>query len=114
MENCDDEKGKNGMTIKILSGVVSLGIILILGAYGYTWSEMKSDQDEKREWRQEHQRVLDKRFEEIKQGQEKLGDKFDKNTNDTKDILQEILVEQRQMNRTNVNSKSRSSKADSH
>jgi len=99
MDECGTGKGKHDMTMtmKVISGVVSLGVVLVLGAYTYTWSEMKSEQDEKRQWRQEHQRVLDKRFDEIKQGQEKLVGMIDKNTDNTRDMLQQILVEQKRV-----------------
>jgi len=99
MDECDVGKGKHDMTMtmKVISGVVSLGVVLVLGAYTYTWSEMKGEQEEKRQWRQEHQRVLDKRFDEIKQGQEKLVGMIDKNTDNTRNMLQEILIEQRRV-----------------
>lgn len=97
MDECDSEKGKNDMTIKVISGVVSLGAILVLGSYTYTWSEMKSEQEEKREWREKHQEMLDRRFEEVKQGQQKLVDMIDKNTDNTRDMLQQILNEQKRV-----------------
>jgi len=92
----NDSKGDD-MTIKVLAGITSLGTILILGGYGYTWSESKLEQTEKREWRQEHQKGLDKRFEEIKIGQEKLVERIDKSSNNTQDMLQRILDEQRRL-----------------
>jgi hypothetical protein len=92
----NDSKGDD-MTIKVLAGITSLGTILILGGYGYTWSESKLEQTEKREWRQEHQKGLDKRFEEIKIGQEKLAERIDRGSNATQDMLQRILDEQRRL-----------------
>jgi len=108
-DDCENKKNDtrgSDMTIKVLSGVISLGVILVLGGYTYTWSEMKGQEDEKRQWRQEHQRVLDKRFDEIKQGQEKLVDMIDKNTDNTRDMLQQILIEQKRVS-DNVKASSR-------
>jgi hypothetical protein len=96
--NDEDEPSNVGeLMLKIIAGVISLGTILVLGAYGYTWSEMKGEQDEKRQWRTEHQRVLDKRFDELKQGQEKINDTVNRNTDDTKMMLQQILDEQKRV-----------------
>jgi len=89
---------RNSMMMPIIGGVMALGATLVLGAYGYTWSEMKSEQEEKHQWRTEHQQVLDKKFEEVKQGQEKLVDAITKSTDDTKDILKQMLEEQRKSN----------------
>lgn len=97
MDECDSRKGRNDMTMKIISGVVSLGVILVLGAYTYTWSEMKGEQDEKRQWRTEHQRVLDKRFDELKQGQERIAETFNRSSDVTKEMLQQILNEQKRV-----------------
>jgi len=83
--------------MKLISGVVSLGVVLVLGSYGYTWSESKGEQVEKREWRQEHQRVLDKRFDELKRGQEKLEMTIERNTSSVEAMLQEILNEQKRV-----------------
>lgn len=98
MDEChnDDRKGDD-MAMKVLAGVVSLGTILVLGGYGYTWSESRVQEQERYQWRAEHQRVLDKRFDEVKQGQEKLADKLDKNTDDAKGMLQQILNEQKRV-----------------
>ena len=101
----NDSKGDD-MTIKVLAGITSLGTMLILGGYGYTWSESKLEQTEKREWRQEHQRVLDKRFEEIKIGQDKLVERIDRSSNNTQDMLQRILDEQHRLS-DNVRSSSK-------
>lgn len=112
MDECDNECDRSkgdSMTIKVLTGVVSLGTMLVLGAYGYTWSEGRDQNQEKYQWRQDHQRVLDKRFDELKQGQEKLADKIDKNTGDTKELLQKILDEQKRVS-DNVKSSSSHSK----
>jgi hypothetical protein len=96
MDECDNAKGDD-MTIKVLAGVISLGTILVLGGYGYTWSESKTQEQEKYQWRQDHQRVLDKRFDELRQGQEKLADKLDRNTSSVEGMLQKILDEQKRV-----------------
>ena len=101
----NDSKGDD-MTIKVLAGITSLGTLLILGGYGYTWSESKLEQTEKREWRQEHQKGLDKRFEEIKIGQDKLVERIDRSSNNTQDMLQRILDEQHRLS-DNVKSSSK-------
>jgi hypothetical protein len=111
MDECDISdpcKRGNDMTMKVLTGVVSLGTLLVLGAYGYTWSEGRDQNQEKYQWRQDHQRVLDKRFEELRQGQDKLADKLDKNTGDTKEMLQKILDEQKRVSdNMDISNKSR-------
>jgi hypothetical protein len=84
----------NNIDIKILSGVIGLGTILVLGAYGYTWIELRSEKDEKHDWRQSHEIILDKRFYELKQGQEKIENIVTKNSNETNNLLQQILNEQ--------------------
>jgi hypothetical protein len=81
----------------VISGLVSFGIVLILGAYSYIWSEVKSGEQEKHEWRQEHERVLDRRFSEIRQGQEKLQRDIERNTSSVEFLLQKILEEQRRV-----------------
>lgn len=89
--------GKLSLILKFIGAFASLGVVLILGAYTYTWNEMKDEQEEKRQWRMEHQRVLDKKFDEVRKGQDRLEDVVNKNTNDTKDILVEILIEQKKV-----------------
>jgi hypothetical protein len=106
-----DSLDTGDLMFRIIAGVVSLGTVLVLGAYGYTWSEMKGEQEEKRQWRQEHQRVLDKRFDELQQGQEKLNDTVNRNTDDTKVLLQQILDEQK---RTSDNIRSDKKNGSSH
>lgn len=85
------------IAMKFISGVVSLGTVLVLGAYGYTWSETKTEQEEKRNWRVEHQRVLDNKFDELKKGQEKLEGVLNVGILDTKYMLQRILDEQKRL-----------------
>lgn len=89
----------NGLLISIISGVIALGMTLILGSYGYTWIELKAEQEEKRAWRTEYQRVLDRKFEEVKQGQDKLLSIVHDNNTTTKDILLQILNEQKKIRR---------------
>lgn len=96
-DDCENHIDRDELMIKIVAGVVSLGTVLVLGAYGYTWSESKSEQTEKKEWRQEHQRVLDKKFDEIKHGQEKLESMINKSDSNVKDMLQRILDEQKKV-----------------
>lgn len=94
----------HNILVNIIGGVTVLGITLILGSYGYTWGELKAEQDEKHQWRKEHQEVLDKRFDEIKEGQKELQhgqdnleDLVNRNQDNTKDILKEILEEQKKI-----------------
>lgn len=101
MDDCEIPKKRNGMINPIISGVVFLGITLIMGSYGYIWSEMKGEQDEKREWRKEHQQVLDKRFDKLEQGQDKIQESVNRNEIDNKVLLNEILIEQRKANEVN-------------
>jgi len=86
------------MLMPVISGAIGLGIVLVMGSYAYTWQEMSSEQKEKFEWRKEHQRVLDKRFEEVKRGQDKIEESINKNTDDVKRMFHEILIEQRKAN----------------
>lgn len=97
MEYRNESGELNKLAMTIIGGAVFLGLTLIMGSYGYIWSEMRLEQEEKREWRQEHQRVLDKRFDELKQGQDKLEETVNKSANDTKQILQQILDEQKRV-----------------
>lgn len=96
-EDEDDSSAIGELMLKVMTGVISLGVMLVLGAYGYTWSESRDQAQEKYQWRTEHQKVLDKRFDELKQGQEKVSDKIDKNTDDTREMLQQILNEQKRV-----------------
>jgi hypothetical protein len=98
MEECDSRRKGLDMTIKLLGGVISLGTVLVLGGYGYTWSEMKFEQEEKRQWREKHQQVLDKKFEEVKQGQEKLTELINRKEETNNNLLEKILDEQRKAN----------------
>jgi hypothetical protein len=84
-----------GLLTSIISGAVALGITLILGSYGYTWLEMKAEQEEKRVWRKDFQGELDKKFVEVKQGQEKLATVLYESNATTKDLLEQILQGQK-------------------
>lgn len=86
-------------TFSTIIGVVSmLFITLLLGSYTYTWSGLDDEQKEKREWRQKHEEALEKKFNEVRQGQEKLADAVNKNNDNTKEILLQILEEQKKTN----------------
>ncbi len=90
-----------GLLASIISGVVALGITLILGSYGYTWLEVKAEQEEKRVWRKDFQEELDKKFMEVKQGQKELTTAIHETNMTTKTMLSEILNEQKKQNRAN-------------
>jgi Spy/CpxP family protein refolding chaperone len=109
MEYRNENGGLNKIVITILGGVVFLGITLIMGSYGYIHSEMKVERDEKHEWRKEHQQVLDKKFEELKEGQQKIEDVVNRNEVDNREILREILTEQKKMNDSRSSNRSKSS-----
>lgn len=68
---------------------------LLLGSYLYTWSADGKQTDEKKEWRSEHNRVLDKNFDELKQNQKNIEKVVTENQKDVQKTLQEILLEQR-------------------
>ena len=93
----ENKKTEQKVIMSFLSGIISLGLVLVLGSYGYTWSETKSGQEEKREWRKEHQAILDKRFDALERGQDKIERTLDIKINETKDMLQQILNEQQRV-----------------
>lgn len=93
----DTSNKEQDVFMKFLGAIVSLGIILVLGSYGYTWVEAKDDQEEKRDWRKDHQAQLDRRFDDLKHGQERLEDALNKNNEESKNMLQKILDEQRKV-----------------
>ena len=85
--------------VKWILGVSGTLIVLVLiGSYGYTMSADLSQDTEKERWRSEHNRVLNQRFEEVKQGQEKIEKKLDEKAEKTDAVLREILIEQRAAN----------------
>lgn len=88
-----------GLLTSIISGTVALGITLILGSYGYTWLEVKAEQEEKRVWRRDFQEELNKKFTEVKQGQKELVATVTDTNMTTKTMLSEILNEQKKMNK---------------
>lgn len=88
-----------GLLTGIISGTVALGITLILGSYGYTWLEVKAEQEEKRVWRRDFQEELDKKFTEVKQGQKELVATVNETNTTTKMMLSEILNEQKKQNK---------------
>jgi hypothetical protein len=93
----------NSMFVSIMGGIVAFILTLVLGSYSYTWSEAKSDQEEKNEWRAKHEERLDRRFDEIKQGQDKLRDSIEKINDNTNSLLKEILEEQKRSNSHTIN-----------
>lgn len=95
MSNAD---ALHNVHISVIGGIVALGMTLILGSYGYTWGELKAEQEEKRLWRKEHQELLEKKFDEVKQGQEKLNEELRRSNTDTNDMLKQILEEQKKQN----------------
>lgn len=92
-----------GLLTGIISGLVALGITLILGSYGYTWLEVKAEQEEKRVWRKDFQEELDKKFTEVKDGQKELTTVIHQSNVTTKMMLSEILNEQKKQNRSEEN-----------
>lgn len=89
----------NGLLMGMISGIVALGTTLILGSYGYTWIEIKTEQEEKRVWRKDFKDALDAKFAEVTKGQAELSDKLHASDVTTKTILSEILAEQKRQNR---------------
>ena len=94
----DNSISSNGMFVSLVSGGVTIILTLILGSYGYTWSETGRQETEKHEWRKDHEVVLDKKFDEVKQGQKQLADAVSKNNDQLQQILLQILDEQRKAN----------------
>ena len=83
---------------------------LLLGSFIYTWSETGDQTKEKQQWRDRHEISLDKRFAELKQGQKDLTDLVNKSNDNTKDILWQILEEQRRSNNINNNNNNRNNR----
>lgn len=97
---CDHEcvNKENGMFIALVSGGVALLTTLIFASFAYTWSETGRQDTEKKEWRKEHQQVLDKKFEEVKDQQKELAKALDQNNDRIQEMLRTLLEEQRKMN----------------
>ncbi|MEM4360110.1 MAG: hypothetical protein QXT45_06240 [Candidatus Bilamarchaeaceae archaeon] len=68
---------------------------LIVGSYAFTWGISKDEQQEKQQWRDRHEARLEKKFDEINQNQKELTEAVYKSKEDMKELLLEILREQR-------------------
>lgn len=102
--DCDHDctNKENGMFVSLVSGGLTIIITLILGSYGYTWSETGRQETEKHEWRKDHEVGLDKKFEEVKQGQKQLADAVSRNNDQLQQILLQILDEQKKANQLKI------------
>ena len=72
---------------------------LLLGSYLYTWSADKEQTTEKKEWRSEHNRVLEKSLQEIKETQKQTAQETKENQNQVRETLQKIFLEQQRKNK---------------
>lgn len=97
-QDSQDSGGMNSFFVTMVGGAMALITTLILASYAYTWAESSKNVEEKTQWRKEHQQVLDKKFEEVKQIQERLADKIEQSNDRTRDLLQQVLEEQRRYN----------------
>lgn len=94
----NDSGGMNSFFVTVIGGAMALITTLILASYAYTWAESSKNVDEKTQWRKEHQQVLDKKFEELTKTQERLAEKIEQSNDRTRDLLQQVLEEQRKYN----------------
>jgi uncharacterized protein HemX len=89
---------------------VFLGLLvtLTLGGYIYSWSLSSGAEQEKRDWRQEHNRVLAEQFQQLNDERRHLNEKIEQNQEKIQRQLQEqnqklndVLIEfmQRDMER---------------
>ena len=92
-------------TTMMLGVTGTIMVLMLAGGYTYTFSADNSQDSEKERWRSEHNRVLnqrfgdvDKQFDTIRQGQEKIEKKVDEKAEKVQMILQDILIEQRAAN----------------
>lgn len=85
----------NSIFVTIMGGVIAFILTLVLGSYGYTWGESKAEREEKTAWRSEHEKGLEKKFDEVKQWQKEITESINKNNDTTKDLLKQILDEQK-------------------
>ena len=91
---------ENGQAVKFILGVSgTLLVLVVIGSYGFTLAVEQSLITEKERWRSEHNRVLDRRFDEVKQGQEKIEKKVEQTAEKTGELLKEILMQQQLTNR---------------
>ena len=72
---------------------------LLLGSYLYTWSADKEQATEKKEWRSEHNRVLEKSLQEIKETQKADNQENKTYQQQVRETLQKILLEQQRKNK---------------
>ena len=90
----------NGQISKAIIGAMcTLFVLVVVGSFGYSMSIEQSQNTEKERWRSEHNRVLDRRFDEVKQGQEKIEKKVEQAADRTDELLREILMQQQLTNR---------------
>ena len=95
----------NPATTMMLGVTGTIMILMLVGGYSYTFSADNAQDTEKERWRSEHNRVLnqrfsevDKQFEGVKQGQDKIEKKVDEKAEKVETILRDILIEQRASN----------------
>ncbi|MEM0272919.1 MAG: hypothetical protein QW514_10300 [Thermoprotei archaeon] len=62
----------NGVLATVLGVICSMLVALVFGSYIYTWGESERIAHESRVWREEHMRILDKKFDEIKSEQKSI------------------------------------------
>lgn len=82
-----------------LSVSATLVVTLILGSYIYTWNESIIQTKEKMVWRDQHERNLDKKFDEVRIKQDKIEVAIHEANRETLGILQELVDEQRKSNK---------------
>lgn len=99
---CSHEHKENSMFVSLVSGGAALIVTLVFASFTYTWSEVGRQDTEKKEWRKEHQEVLDKRFQEIKENQKELASSISQSNDKTQKILEQLLEEQRKLNIINM------------
>jgi len=91
----NNEKGSSNVFV---GAVFTLTTTLLLGGYVYTWSETGRQDDEKKVWRNEHNRLLDNRLDEMKKKQDKLEALVIDNGVVVKDLMKQLLEEQKKAN----------------
>ncbi len=76
--------------------IVIAGICtLVAGCYLYNWHGQDANAEEKREWRNEHNRVLAEQFTQINQERRALNEKIEKNQ---EKIQQELQQQNQRLN----------------
>ncbi len=89
----------NSVKSSLMGIVATLIGSLLLGGYLYTWSADGKQTEEKEKWRSEHNRVLEKNLQEIKETQKTTEKDTKEYQKELQKVLQEILVEQRRKNK---------------